>query len=116
MRWLREWRRRRQVREVTSEPRTFNDLIYSRMTALGHRPSGLADAFGGYLCACEQDSWLQLEHFGPLGGCWTGWVAARSALRHEHKWREDTNVCRHGDVLCDRYGCPDDPNWKGDRR
>lgn len=24
-------------------------------------------------------------------------------------------VCPHDDPLCDKYGCPDDPNWKGDR-
>lgn len=23
-------------------------------------------------------------------------------------------VCEHNDSLCRRYGCPDDPNWKGD--
>lgn len=25
-------------------------------------------------------------------------------------------VCPHNDRLCDRYGCPDDPDWRGDRR
>lgn len=23
--------------------------------------------------------------------------------------------CPHDDYLCDRYGCPDAPTWKGDR-
>lgn len=22
--------------------------------------------------------------------------------------------CNHADSLCNQYGCPDDPNWKGD--
>lgn len=23
--------------------------------------------------------------------------------------------CPHDDYLCDKYGCPDDPSWRGDR-
>ena len=37
------------------------------------------------------------------------WVDARV---HEFSRRND--LCQHDDPLCRRYGCPDDPNWKGD--
>lgn len=25
-------------------------------------------------------------------------------------------TCPHNDPLCTKYGCPDDPKWRGDRR
>jgi hypothetical protein len=57
---------------------------YVIMTLAGHKPSGLADAFGGYLCACRQSSWLHLDEFGPYGGCVEGWHDAREFLaQHE---------------------------------
>lgn len=24
------------------------------------------------------------------------------------------DVCKHSDPLCNKYGCPDDPDWMGD--
>jgi hypothetical protein len=53
---------------------------YVIMSLAGHRPSGLADAFGGYLCACRQSSWSHLATYGPHGGCAQGWYDAREFL------------------------------------
>jgi hypothetical protein len=35
--------------------------------------------------------------------------------RELRAFAERNFTCPHGDYLCDKYGCPDDPNWKGDR-
>jgi hypothetical protein len=42
----------------------------------------------------------------------------RGANRREHEaWLAMNFVCPHdGDYLCRKYGCPDDPSWKGDRK
>lgn len=46
-------------------------------------------------------------------------------LREQREWirrdvrereRRERYVCPHQDYLCDKYGCPDDPRWTGDRR
>ena len=111
--------------------------MHTIATLAGHRPSGLANALGGYLCACRQSSWSHLDVFGPYGGCATGWADARAFLhRHgvpseltlpdpndvdselvdelTHEFMRRNDLCRH-DALCRKYGCPDDPNWRGDR-
>lgn len=54
--------------------------VYTIATLAGHKPSGFADAFGGYLCACRQASWSPLDEFGPYGGCVAGWYDAREFL------------------------------------
>jgi hypothetical protein len=38
-------------------------------------------------------------------------AARRKAAREEEPFR-----CPHSDPLCARYGCPEDPAWRGDRR
>ncbi len=37
------------------------------------------------------------------------WIDARI-----HEFSRRNNLCRHDDPLCRKYGCPDDPSWKGD--
>lgn len=58
------------------------------MAVAGHGPSGVADAFGGYLCRCRAASWSSSDAYGPYGGCPQGWYDAREFLA--------------------RYGVPDD--------
>lgn len=53
---------------------------FAVMSIAGHRPTGLADVCGGYLCACRQASWSNLDEYGPYGGCPVGWVDAREFL------------------------------------
>lgn len=53
---------------------------FAVLTIAGHRPSGLADVGGGYLCACRQASWSNLDEYGPYGGCPEGWFDAREFL------------------------------------
>jgi hypothetical protein len=129
--WIDEivrWRRRRKdVKWVDDQVRQFaercddreryENLVRDVAAVMGHRSSELADAFGGYLCTCENNSWLHLEEFGPLGGCTYGWKLARRALRNHHDFGRRSNLvrCTHDNVLCRRYGCPDDPEWKEDR-
>lgn len=55
--------------------------LHTIATLAGHRPSEVADAFGGYFCACRQSSWSHLDVFGPYGGCASGWHDAREFLR-----------------------------------
>lgn len=35
--------------------------------------------------------------------------------QHVHEFNRRNGLCRHDDPLCRRYGCPDDPSWRGDR-
>lgn len=113
----------------SEEPWTKLHVI---MTLAGHKPSSLADAGGGYLCACQRASWSSLDEYGPYGGCPKGWYDAREflarhgvpsevdfdAARRHHQFghRNGLTKCSHDDPLCRKYGCPDDPNWKGDQR
>ncbi len=53
---------------------------YVVMTAAGHKPSGLADIGGGYLCACRKASWSNLERYGPYGSCEEGYWDAVTFL------------------------------------
>lgn len=79
---LRSWWRRRPAPPLPlplAVTAPWRDA-YVIMTAAGHRPSGLADAFGGYLCACRDSSWLDLAEYGPYGGCQLGWYDAREFL------------------------------------
>lgn len=62
---------------MTAEDEMVRRVAY----AMGHAPSDLADAFGGYLCTCERASWLRLSEYGHLGGCSAGWVDARAAIK-----------------------------------
>jgi len=75
-------RLRRQLGMHSDTPAFFTDDApeYVIMTLAGHRPSGLADAFGGYLCACRASSWSHLASYGPRGGCAQGWYDAREFL------------------------------------
>lgn len=36
-------------------------------------------------------------------------------LAREFEHRRARFRCPHDDYLCDKYGCPDDPSWAGDR-
>ena len=67
-------------RSIDAPTLTQPSLEYVIMTAAGHRPSGLADAFGGYLCACRGASWSHSPGYGPNGGCAEGWYDAREFL------------------------------------
>ena len=98
-------------------------------TLAGHKPSGLADAFGGYLCACRAASWSTLDSYGPYGGCSVGWYDAKEFLarygvpqpidfeaarrHHDFGHRNGLTPCDHSDPLCVKYGCSDDPDRKG---
>jgi hypothetical protein len=65
---------------VSGQP-TFEDMMVRLVAeAMGHKSSELADAFGGYLCACERASWSQLAEFGDRGGCPAGWADARAVV------------------------------------
>lgn len=49
------------------------------------------------------------------------WVAERRARRQLERDARAFDarvrfVCPHDDYLCDKYGCPEDPGWKGDRK
>ena len=47
------------------------------MRVMGHECSELADITGGYLCKCENASWLHtLKGYPPGGACPEGWEAA----------------------------------------
>lgn len=39
----------------------------------------------------------------------------RAREREREAYRAARFTCPHNDYLCDKYGCPDDPNWRGDR-
>lgn len=91
MTWLSAWFRRQPA--STEDPvswallrtlrsRDRNVKLTVIMATAGHRPSGLADAFGGYLCACRAASWSNLDEYGPYGGCPEGWYDARKFLAH----------------------------------
>lgn len=42
---------------------------------------------------------------------------ADAGEQREQREQLERFTCPHeGDYLCDKYGCPDDPNWRGDRR
>lgn len=61
--------------------------------------------------------WLPSNPFRDLVDWWR-------ELRHQRDWikrdverakRAERFRCPHDDYLCDKYGCPNDPTWKGDR-
>lgn len=88
----RAWRELRdRLRARPAVPTTVTHVVAVRdnaswrkpftiMTVAGHRPTGLADACGGYLCACQQASWSNLGEYGPYGACPVGWYDAREFL------------------------------------
>lgn len=141
MTWLSRWFRRQPtstedpvswalLRTLRSRDSTVQCAVI--MAVAGHRPTGLADALGGYLCACRAASWSNLDEYGPYGGCPAGWYDAREFLarygvpapinfeaarrHHEFGHRNGLTAYDHDDPLCRKYGCPDDSEWKGDRR
>jgi hypothetical protein len=88
--WLSGWFRREPppaedpvtwglLRTLRSRDHTVQLAVI--MATAGHRPSGLADAFGGYLCACRAASWSNLDSYGPYGGCPEGWYDATQFLK-----------------------------------
>lgn len=61
--------------------------------------------------------WLPSNLFAGIADWWR-------ELRHQREWikldverakERERFRCPHNDFLCDKYGCPEDPNWKGDR-
>jgi len=124
---------------VTTGASADDEMVRRVAEAMGHKDSGLADAFGGYLCACERASWLHLKEFGYRGGCTSGWADARAALaaiqpggiicipgtitdedfaRLEHRWRwavkEQGNALRvlNDDGTHGRWLGRRPPSWK----
>lgn len=97
------------------------DKLHAIATLAGHRPSDIADASGGYLCACRQASWSHLATFGPHGGCPAGWYDAREFLarygvaseadfearrrHHQFGHRNGLTTFSHDNPLCRRYEC-----------
>lgn len=74
------WQLGRSRRPTATTTTTVVPPEFVIMSLAGHKPSGLADAFGGYLCACRKSSWSHLTTFGPHGGCAQGWFDAREFL------------------------------------
>lgn len=64
-RWLRATTTTRRDEPVADQPWA---RLHTIATIAGHRPTGLADVGGGYLCACRQESWSNLDEYGPYGG------------------------------------------------
>jgi len=56
-------------------------------------------------------AWRAVDKFCQAGfdGVF-GWLRPRGQREPVNRY-----VCPHNDYLCDKYGCPDDPNWTGDR-
>lgn len=66
-------------------------------------------------------AWLRqltrVDHVANLVQWWRERRAEREWIKrdvHQAKHRARFR-CPHDDYLCDKYGCPDDPGWRGDR-
>lgn len=46
-----------------------------------------------------------------LGYYGTKWALHKNAM---FTGEAEEFECTHNDSLCSKFGCPDDPNWKGD--
>jgi hypothetical protein len=64
--------------------------------------------------------WLYVHELAPRLDEWRNRRAQRERERNERIMSNFAQrkrfECPHDDYLCARYGCPDDPNWKGDRK
>ena len=56
--------------------------------------------------------WLTVFSF-PTGFVF-GYFVTKWQLHKHNPQPPEPFECTHNDSLCDKYGCPDDPNWKGD--
>lgn len=84
----------------------LNGLVYEHARRLGHRPTEVADAFGGYKCACSLTSWSHDSRYGPRGGCPVGYPSARRAIKRHHDFGHRNNLrLDQGRKLCLAFGC-----------
>jgi hypothetical protein len=61
--------------------------------------------------------WSNSTVHGPFGACPVGWPIARRAIKRHHDYGHSWNLdLGQGADLCTKYGCPNDPAWRGDRK
>ena len=105
---LREYLTKRRARRQSVDDARYAELVREVASRSGHKPSELADAFGGYMCECKRGSWLHLDEFGSGGGCVSGWARARRTIRIHHEFGHRHELSQVGaSDLCRRYGCAD---------
>lgn len=93
----------------------YQTLVRDVAAQQGHR-RWYADVADEYRCECGQ-VWSNSTVHGPFGACPVGWPIARRAIKRHHDYGHSWNLdLGQGADLCTKYGCPNDPAWRGDRK
>lgn len=95
-----------------------HDRLSNEVCPVSDKPEWSGPPTNHGLIAVTSRSWRDWFRKRRFWRCWfcdlreeMGWDDSQSTLALPVKF-----VCTHNNPLCDKFGCPDDPEWRGDRR